>query len=69
MVQNNDGCVIAICLRQRSAELIAEKVGQVRWHEAWTVTYVTIDQVDPAMLAGSESYRKMIRKLEERAAK
>ena len=65
VVENNDGVLIAICLRKRSADLIAEKIGQVRWHEVWKVTSINVDEVDPVMLAGSDSYRKMMRKLEE----
>ncbi len=67
IVQNNDGIIMAVSLRKRSAELVAEKIGQLRWHEAWTVTYMETDTVDPSMLGGSDSYRKMQRTLKERA--
>lgn len=68
MVQNNDGIMMAICLTKRKANDIAVKVGQHRWHEAWRVVPVEVDKLyDPTMMYGSESYQKMLRKLEERS--
>lgn len=69
MVQNNDGIIISICLRKRKAQSIVEKIGHARWHEDWTVVPLIIDEVDPAMLAGSDSYRRLMRKISDRVMK
>lgn len=66
MVQNGDNLVMAVCLSKRKANAIAVNIGQARWHEAWKVTPLEVDKCDPDMLGGSESYRKMMRILENR---
>jgi len=69
MVQNNDGTVMAICRTRRRANGIAVDIGQHRWHEAWIVTPMILDECDAAMMCGSESYQRMQKKLEQRNVK
>lgn len=68
VLRNSDDVIMGIFSKKSKADRMAVTIGQNRWHEAWIAFPIEIDKVDPLMLAGSESYRKMLKTLESRIA-
>lgn len=65
VLTNNDSIIMGVFLTKRKADRMRIEIGQQRWHEAWIILPMKIDEIDKHMLIGCESYRRMLKKLGE----